>query len=75
MSENMVLNTIQNHILVIFYRFKTQINLIPIFLSVGTINSVFFNEYKYMKDKYFSYNWLLDEQELQVIKRALQFLP
>ena len=52
MSENMVLNTIQNHILVIFYRFKTQINLIPIFFSVGTINSVFFNEYKYMKDKY-----------------------
>ena len=28
MSENMVLNTIQNHILVIFYRFKTQITFV-----------------------------------------------
>ena len=74
MSENMVLNTLQSHFSYFFYRFKPQINFDNDFYSVGTINLIFFsNEYKNMKDKYFSHNWLLREQELQVKKGTAVF--
>ena len=67
MSEKMVLNTLQNQIWVIFlYRFKPQINFDTdfFFQSVQSIRSFYSNEYKNMKDTYFSHNWLLREQEL-----------
>ena len=43
------------------------------FQSVQSIRSFYSNEYKNMKDKYFSHNWLLREQELQVKKGTAVF--
>ena len=40
--------------------------LILIFFSRYNQFDFFSNEYKNMKDKYFSHNWLLREQEHQV---------
>ena len=55
MSENMVLNTLQNHNLGVFLnRLKPQINFDTdfFFQSVQSILFVYTNDYKNMKDKY-----------------------